>query len=61
MFVRNTTYLRQFLEKGFRMTVNMDFLKLKRLQFVFQTLPGDAPEDKIEDLDLELKEDSSQL
>jgi hypothetical protein len=61
MFVRNTTYLRQFLEKGFRMTVNMDFLKLKRLQFVFQTLPGNAPEDKIEDLDLELKEDSSQL
>jgi hypothetical protein len=39
----------------------MDFLKLKRLQFVFQTLPGNAPEDKIEDLDLELKEDSSQL
>jgi hypothetical protein len=61
MFVRNTTYLRQFSEKGFRMTVNMDFLKLKRLQFVFQTLPGNAPEDKIEDLDLELKEDSSQL
>jgi hypothetical protein len=55
----NTTYLRQFLEKGFRMTVNMDFLKLERLQFVFQTLPDDAPEDEIEDLDLELKEDSS--
>jgi hypothetical protein len=55
----NVTYLRQFLENGFKMTVNSDYLKLGRLQFVFQTLPEDAPEDEIEDLDLELKDESS--
>jgi hypothetical protein len=53
----NTTYLRQFLEKGFRMNVNTGYLKMERLQFVFQTLPEDAPESEIEDLDLELKDE----
>lgn len=53
----NTTYLRQFLENGFRMTVNTGYLKVERLQFVFQTLPEDAPESEIEDLDLELKDE----
>ena len=55
----NTMYLRQFLEKGFKMTVNSSFLKLGRLQFVFQTLPEDASEEDIENLDLELKDESS--
>jgi hypothetical protein len=53
----NTTYLRQFLEKGFRMTVNTGYLKMERLQFVFQTLPEENPESEIEDLDLELKDE----
>ena len=53
----NTMYLRQFLEKGFRMTVNTGYLKMERLQFVFQALPEDAPESDIEDLDLELKDE----
>ena len=48
-------YLRQFLEKGFRMTVETGYLKLQRLDFVYQTLPEDAPESDVEDLDLELK------
>jgi len=53
----NTPYLRQFLEKGFRMTVNTGYLKMERLQFVFQALPQDAPESDIEDMDLELKDE----
>jgi len=53
----DTMYLKQFLEKGFKMTVNSDYLKLQRLQFVFQTLPEDAPEAEIDDLDLELKDE----
>ena len=54
----NTTYLRQFLEKGFRMTVNTGYLKMERLRFVFQTLDEDDPESMIEDLDLELKDET---
>jgi hypothetical protein len=55
----NVTYLRQALENGFRMTVNSGYLKLERLQFVLQALPEDAPEEEIEDLDLELKDESN--
>lgn len=53
----NTPYLRQFLEKGFRMNVQTGYLKMERLQFVLQTLPKDAPESEIEDQDLELKDE----
>ena len=52
-----TTYLRQYLEKGFRMNVNTGYLKMERLQFVFQALPEEEPEVGIEDLDLELKDE----
>ena len=55
----NLPYLRQFLENGYKMTVNTGYLKMGRLQFVYQTLPEDAPEDDLEDLDLELKDESS--
>ena len=50
-------YLRQFLEKGFKMNVATGYLKLQKLAFVFQTYPEDASEADIEDLDLELKEE----
>jgi hypothetical protein len=53
-----TTYLRQYLEKGFRMNVNTGYLKMERLQFVFQALPEDEAEVGIEDLDLELKDET---
>lgn len=53
----NTTYLRQYLEKGFRMTVNTGYLKMERLQFAFQALPEDDLEAGIEDLDLELNDE----
>ncbi len=53
----NTPYLRQFLEKGFRMTVKTGYLKMERLQFVFQALPKEAPESEVEDMDLELKDE----
>jgi hypothetical protein len=55
----NVTYLRQALENGFKMTVQTGYLKLERLQFVPQALPEDAPEEELEDLDLELKDESN--
>jgi hypothetical protein len=51
-------YLRQFLERGFRMEVDVGYLKLQRLRFVYQVMPQEAPEDEVEDLDLELQEES---
>lgn len=53
-------YLRQFLEKGFRMTVDSGYMNLERLSFVYQTLDEDVEESELEDLDtLELKDDTS--
>ena len=40
----NTTYLRQFLEKGFRMTVQSAYLKLQTVQLVIQAVPDGTPE-----------------
>lgn len=55
-----TRYLRQFLEKGYRMTVRTNFFNMERLQFYFQTLPQDAHESDLDDLEqLEVQEDSS--
>jgi len=52
-------YLRQFLEKGYLMTVRSNYVNMERLQFYFQTLPQDSPETEIEGLDsLEVQEDS---
>jgi hypothetical protein len=54
------TYLRQFLQKGFLMTVKTSYVKMQRLQFVFQTLDDGTPEDELELLDsLELQEETS--
>ena len=39
------------------MTVQTGYLKMERLQFVLQSLPKEAPESDIEDLDLELKDE----
>jgi hypothetical protein len=55
----NLQYLRQFLEKGFRMEVDVGYLKLQRLRFVYQVMPQEAPEEEVEDLDLELQEESA--
>ena len=53
-------YLRQFLEKGFRMSVKTSYVKMQRLQFVFQTLVEGTPEKEIELLDsLEVQEETS--
>jgi len=55
-----TRYLRQFLEKGYRMSVRTNYVNMERLQFYFQTLPIDASESDLEDLEqLEVQEDSS--
>jgi hypothetical protein len=57
----NVRYLRQYLEKGFKMNVSSGYLKLEKLKFVYQLLEHEKPEAEIEDLDLELQEDSSRV
>jgi hypothetical protein len=54
------TYLRQFLEKGFLMTVRTSYVEVQRLQFVLQPMDQDTPEQELETLDsLELQEETS--
>jgi hypothetical protein len=48
----NVPYLRQFLEKGFRMTVDIGYIKLQKLAFAFQILPQDAHESELEAMEL---------
>jgi hypothetical protein len=56
----DSKYLRQFLEKGFRMTVNSGYMKMERLQFVVQTLADGTTEDELDELDdLEVLEEGS--
>jgi len=55
-----TRYLRQFLEKGYRMTVRTNYVNMERLQFYYQTLPLESPESDLDELEqLEVQEDSS--
>eukprot|EP00980_Cylindrotheca_fusiformis_P015607 scaffold4481_cov121-Cylindrotheca_fusiformis.AAC.3 len=54
----NLRYLKQFLEKGFRMTIDSGYFNMERLNFVFQTLEEGKEESELEELDtLELKDD----
>lgn len=46
-------YLRQFLEKGYRMTVDLEYVRMERLQFVLQKADNDAALDAMEDLELQ--------
>ena len=50
----NVPYLRQFLEKGFRMTVDIGYIKLQKVAFAFQMLPDDAHDEdsQLEDMEL---------
>jgi hypothetical protein len=48
----NVPYLRQFLEKGFRMTVDIEYIKLQKLVFGFQILAQDAHESELESMEL---------
>ena len=60
----NLPYLRQFLEKGFKMNVDIGYLKLQRLRFVYQMVPESDdvdPEAEVEELDLELQEESASV
>jgi hypothetical protein len=53
-------YLKQFLENGFRMTVDTGYINMERLNFVFQTLEEGTAESELEDSDtLELKDDTT--
>jgi hypothetical protein len=49
-------YLRRLLEKGYRMSVDMRYLKLEKLSFLFQKTNDQDPEEILDDLALELKE-----
>jgi len=54
----NLRFLKQFLEKGFKMSVDSGYVNLERLSFTFQTLEQGTDEAELEDLDtLELKDD----
>jgi hypothetical protein len=53
-------YLKQFLEMGFKMTVDMGYINLERLNFVFQSMEQGTAEAELENLDtLELKDDTT--
>jgi hypothetical protein len=53
-------YLKQYLENGFRMTVDTGYINMERLNFVFQTLEKGTAESELEDLDtMELKDDTT--
>jgi hypothetical protein len=49
-------YLRRMLEKGYRMTTSMHYLKVEKLTFAFQKLLAGEPETALDDLELELQD-----
>ncbi|GKY90365.1 hypothetical protein MPSEU_000010500 [Mayamaea pseudoterrestris] len=49
-------YLRRFLERGYRMNVSQDYLKMEKIQFAFQMLPQDEPESSLDDVVLNVQE-----
>lgn len=54
----NLRFLKQFLEKGFKMTVDSGYISLERLNFAPQSLEKGVEEAELEKLDtLELKDD----
>mmetsp|Transcript_32726 Transcript_32726/g.79528 ORF Transcript_32726/g.79528 Transcript_32726/m.79528 type:complete len:549 (-) Transcript_32726:177-1823(-) len=50
------TYLRQFLEKGYKMTVNLEYVQMQKLQFV--PAPASSEQELDDMADLELQEES---
>ena len=52
----DVVYLRQFFEKGYRMSTSTGYLKLEKLRFNFQYLPESEDEQALDDLELELQE-----
>lgn len=49
-------YLHRLLEKGYNMDARSGYLNLEKLTFVFQTLPKEAPESALDDLELEVQQ-----
>lgn len=52
----DVSYLHKFLAKGYRMNVNTGYVKLEKLVFVYQMLLESEPEEKLDELELELQE-----
>ena len=51
-----TTYLNRFLSKGYRMNTSTGYLKMEKIIFLFQMLPESEPEEKLDDVELEVQE-----
>ena len=52
----DVSYLRRILEQGYRMAVQTHYLKVEKLLFQLQKLPVGEPEEKLDDLELELRD-----
>lgn len=52
----DTAYLHKFLSQGYKMSVNTGYVKLEKIIFVYQMLPESEPEEKLDDLELEVQE-----
>lgn len=52
----DVSYLHKFLDQGYRMNVHTGYVKLEKLLFAFQMLPESEPEEKLDDLELEVQE-----
>jgi len=52
----DASYLHKFLTKGYRMNVRTGYVKLEKLIFNYQMLPESEPEEKLDDLELEVQE-----
>ena len=46
----------RFLTKGYRMNVYTGYLKVEKIIFVYQLLPESEPEEKLDDLEIEVQE-----
>jgi hypothetical protein len=52
----DVVYLRRILERGYRMLISTKFLKVEKLIFHIQTLPYNANEIELDNLELEMKD-----
>lgn len=51
-----TVYLNKFLSKGYRMNTRTGYVKMEKIIFLFQLLPESEPEQKLDDLELQVQE-----
>jgi hypothetical protein len=54
----DVTYLRQFLEKGYRMSVEMEYVRMQRLEFVLTEASSEKELEDMDDLELQVESHS---